>query len=38
VLGEIFSASDIDLIYDPTESTVSEIENLGYNVAKTLCE
>jgi len=38
MLGKIFPGSDVDLNYDPTEPTVSEVENLGYNVAKTLCE
>jgi len=38
MLGKILPGSDVDLNYDPTEPTVSEVENLGYNVAKTLCE
>jgi len=38
VSKEIFSGSDVDLIYDPTDSTVNEIENLSYNVTKTPCE
>ena len=36
--GKIFPGSIVDLNYDPTEPTVSEVENLGYSMAKTLCE
>ena len=37
ILGKIFPGSDVDLHYDPTEPTVSEAENFGYKVAKTIC-
>lgn len=38
MLDEILSGSNVDLNHDPTEPTVSEVEHLGYNAAKTLCE
>jgi len=38
MLGEIFPGSNVDLNHDPTEPTVSEVEILGYNAAKMLCE
>ena len=38
MLGEKFPGPDVDLNYDPTEPTISEVENLGYNMAKPLCE
>lgn len=38
MLNEIFSNSNVDLVYDSIEFIVSKIENLNYNVTKTLCE
>ncbi len=38
MLDKIFLGSNVDLNYDSTESTIDEVENLGYNVAKTLWE
>lgn len=38
MLSKIFPDSDVDLNYDPTEPTVSEVDSLGYNLAKTLCK
>jgi len=38
MLDKIFSDSNIDLNYDSTESTVSEIEILNYNATKILYE
>ena len=38
MLDKIFPGSNVDLNYDPTEPTVSEVKTLGYNTAKKLCE
>lgn len=38
MLGKIFPGSDVDLNYDPTEPTVSEVENFGPEKAKAVCK
>ncbi len=38
ILGEKFPGSDVDLDYDPTEPTTSEMENSDYSATKTLRE
>jgi len=38
MFDKIFSSSNVNLNYDSTKSTISEIENLSYNATKTLYE
>ena len=37
-LSKIFPGSNVDLNYDPLEPTVSDVEYVGHNTAKKLCQ